>query len=74
MPDEGREGIVRERKKCPVERGKLLIGLECCRKGACHECPYYAKSGGCKEKEMDALAYIGWLEEKLEGLGNAETD
>lgn len=74
MPDEGREGIVRERKKCPVDRGKLMIALECCRKVACHECPYYAKSGGCKEQVTDALAYIGWMEEKLEGLGNVETD
>lgn len=74
MPDEGREGIVSERKKCPVDRGKLMIALECCREGACYACPYYEKSGRCKEKQTDALAYIGWLEEKLEGLGNAETD
>lgn len=76
MPDEGRESIVSERKKCPVDRGKLLIGLECCRIGwaeNCKACPYF--NSRCDTKLMDdALAYIGWLEEKLEGLGNAETD
>lgn len=52
-------------KKCPVDRGKLMIGMECCRRGACYECPYYGESGGCKNESTDALAYIGWLEEQL---------
>ena len=65
-----------EEKKCPVDRGKLLIGLECCRIGRienCKACPYF-KSRCDVDLMDDALAYIGWLEEKLEGLGNAETD
>lgn len=64
-----------ERKKCPVDRGKLLIGLECCRRGLegnCMECPYFKTCD--KEMLNDALAYIGWLEEKLEGNKNAEGD
>ncbi|MGM9601077.1 MAG: hypothetical protein ACI3W5_05780 [Faecousia sp.] len=68
-----------ERKQCPVDRGKVLIALECCREGfCCHECPYY-KLEGCKEEATDVLAYIGWLEERLtsrmDGRGkNAKTD
>ena len=53
-----------ETKPCPVDRGKLLIGLECCRSAdpCCRECPY----GNCRCEELseDALAYIGWLEEE----------
>lgn len=74
MPDEGREGIVSEQKKCPVDRGKLLIGLECCRIGRaedCKACPYFIST--CDTKlAHDALAYIGWLEEQLGGNENAE--
>ena len=36
-----------EKKPCPVDRGKLLIGLECCRTGdaeVCMECPYFSES------------------------------
>ena len=56
-----------EEKKCPVDRGKLLIGLECCRirNGArCLDCPYL-KSDCDAFLLDDALAYIGWLEEQL---------
>ena len=56
-----------EKKPCPVDRGKLLIGLECCRTGdaeVCMECPYFSES--CDTDVMsDALAYIYYLEEQL---------
>lgn len=32
-------------KKPPVDRGKLLIGLECCRMSDCNECPYNFENG-----------------------------
>lgn len=53
-----------ENKKCPVDRGKLLIALECCRDGGlgkCDYCPYMHAE--CHGIETDALAYIGYLEE-----------
>lgn len=56
-----------EEKKCPVDRGKMLIGLECCRTSMaenCRECPYF-KSGCDTELMDDALAYIYYLEEQL---------
>ena len=56
-----------EKKPCPVDRGKLLIGLECCRAGdaeICRKCPYFSES--CDTAVMnDALAYINYLEEQL---------
>lgn len=50
-------------KPCPVDRGRLMIGLECCRidVGECGECPYDHEK--CTQSAADALAYIGWLEE-----------
>ena len=61
-----------EKKPCPVDRGKLLIGLECCRTGdaeICRKCPYFSES--CDTAVMsDALAYIYYLEEQL----NAKAD
>ena len=61
-----------EKKPCPVDRGKLLIGLECCRTGdaeVCRKCPYFL--GRCDTDSMnDALAYIYYLEEQL----NAKAD
>ena len=56
-----------EKKPCPVDRGKLLIGLECCREGSaevCRKCPYF--SVRCDtDSTNDALAYIYYLEEQL---------
>lgn len=56
-----------EKKPCPVDRGKLLIGLACCRIGnaeVCRECPYFSEN--CDTALMyDALAYIYYLEEQL---------
>ena len=56
-----------EKKPCPVDRGKLLIGLECCRTGdaeVCMECPYFSESCDTAATN-DALAYINYLEEQL---------
>ena len=56
-----------EAKKCPVDREKLLIGLECCRTGwplYCRPCPYPESKCGC-DVTYDALAYICYLEEQL---------
>lgn len=56
-----------EEKKCPVDRGKLLIGLECCRLALCKRCPYRGQSGGggCRKMAEDAYAYVLYLEERL---------
>lgn len=59
-----------EKKPCPVDRGKLLIGLECCRdvttKHCLGDCPYSRVSGICLHAiNSDALAYINYLEEQL---------
>lgn len=56
-------------KPCPVDRGKLLIGLECCRIGnpLCAQCPY-CEGCQCEALPFDALAYIGWLEERVKTL------
>ena len=56
-----------EKKPCPVDRGKLLIGLECCRTGdaeICRKCPYFSESGDTAVMN-DALAYSYYLEEQL---------
>ena len=67
--------IVETKKPCPVDRGKLLIGLECCRDSlSLHcfcTCPYSNVSGSCLYAiNSDALAYINYLEEQL----NAKAD
>lgn len=55
-----------EEKKCPVDRDKLLIGLECCREQECRRCPYYCGTIDCCDNLVfDALAYISYLEERL---------
>ena len=66
-------------KKCPVDRGKLLIGLECHRSedSKCSDCPYYDAPAAhtCSEPlTEDALAYIGWLEEKYDMLAVENAD
>lgn len=78
MPDEGREGIVSERKKCPVDRGKLLIALECCLADpspihvCSRNCPYGNDVDCTTTVREESLAYIYYLEEQLEGNENAE--
>lgn len=55
-----------EKKPCPVDRGKLLTGLEICLNSrvGCSRCPY--EKGCCAlEISEDALAYINYLEEQL---------
>ena len=57
-----------EQKKCPVDRGKLLIGLEHCRLDVdhCETCPYYRYEFRCPIKlRDDSRAYIYYLEEQL---------
>lgn len=55
-------------KKPSVDRGKLLIGLEICRKQIeCFECPYFDRRHiECKNISEDCLSYICYLEEQLE--------
>lgn len=53
-----------EEKKCPVDRGKVLVALECCREQKCNKCPY-TDLNSCVEESEDALSYIYWLEEQL---------
>lgn len=58
-------------RKPPVNREKLLIGLEHCRDrgSTCHTCPYYHFRYSCIDKAAgDALAYICYLEEAM-GIG-----
>ena len=59
-----------EERKCPVDRGKVLIALECCRDAECDHCPYCIETfDDCNKVAFDALAYIGFLEEQLEVTG-----
>ena len=53
-------------KQPPVDRDKLLIGLEFCRqKKGCSKCPYH-NYGECEsDLSYDALSYICYLEEQL---------
>lgn len=54
-------------KQPPIDRGKLLIGLECCMESECAHCPYDRETfDQCKYLFVDSLAYIGYLEEGLE--------
>lgn len=52
----------------PVDRGKVLIGLEHCRDftGGCLTCPYHGLGAACMlTLTEEALAYIIYLEEAL---------
>lgn len=52
----------------PVDRGKVLIGLEHCRDldGSCLTCPYHGLGAACIQTlTEEALAYILQLEEAL---------
>lgn len=54
--------------ECPVDRGKILIGLEHCRDftGGCMTCPYLGLRTACmRTLTEEALAYILQLEEAL---------
>lgn len=68
-----------EMKPCPVDRGKLLIGLECCRScggNECRECPYdFCEHLNCTQHMAeDALAYIGYLEAEYDKLAVENAD
>lgn len=54
-----------EQKKCPIDRGKLLICLEHCRNKKCFSCPNEKNLDCAKRLLNDSLSYIGWLEEQL---------
>lgn len=56
-----------EGKKCPVDRWKLMIALECCAKEKCAECSYLDFCDCFPKAELsdEALAYICYLEEQL---------
>lgn len=57
-------------KQPPVDRGKLMIALECCRDTECAACPYYGDCfSKCEMLARDSLAYISYLEERLEEAG-----
>ena len=58
-------------KQPPVDREKLLIGLEHCREDVnhCETCPYFDNEDCCSLKlRDDTRAYIYYLEEQL-GVG-----
>lgn len=60
----------KQNKQPPVDRGKLLIALECCRYAECKACPYYDDCFyKCDMIARDSLAYICYLEEQLGGTG-----
>ena len=58
-----------EEKKCPVDRGKLLIVLEHCRNKKCHSCPNENNMDCAKILLDSALCYICYLEEQLGATG-----
>lgn len=60
-----------KKKPCPVDRGKLLIGLECCLASpaplnACsRHCPYGRDTECTETVRKESLTYIYYLEEQL---------
>ena len=67
MASQKRRGNM-ENKKLPVDRGKLLIGLEHCQVDVdhCETCPYSNDEDCCSIKlRDDARSYIYYLEEQL---------
>lgn len=61
-----------EKKPCPVDRGKLMAGLQICGNDnvGCNGCPYERDTACAITKAKDAIAYIYYLEEQL----NAKAD
>lgn len=61
-----------EKKPCPVDRGKLMAGLQICGKEnvGCNGCPYERNVACATARAKDATAYIYYLEEQL----NAKAD
>ena len=53
------------KKNPPVDRRRLMIGLEICGTGDCDGCPYLADQYRCYDLSNDALEYIRYLEEQL---------
>lgn len=57
---------IKQEKQLPVDRGKLLIGLEVCRqKEKCSKCSYYDDRFCGATLSNDSLSYICYLEEQL---------
>lgn len=59
---------MKTKKNPPVDRGKLMIALECCRDKKCKSCPYDTDPNdfdSCGHVVRDALVYICYLEEQL---------
>lgn len=55
-----------EEKKCPVDRERVLIGLECCREQDCIRCTYDCGSNEDFDRLLfDTVAYIRFLEERI---------
>ena len=55
-----------EEKKSPVDRGKLLDGLECCcTTSKCKKCQYNWEDDCFGSAASDALKYIRYLEDQL---------
>ena len=56
-----------EKKPCPVDREKLMAGLQICgnEKVGCKGCPYDRNPACATTRAKDALAYINYLEGML---------
>lgn len=56
-----------EENPCPVDRGKLMIGLQICgnENVGCNGCPYESMADCAIIRAQDALAYINYLEKQL---------
>lgn len=56
-----------EKKPCPVDRGKLMAGLQICgnENVGCKGCPYDRDLTCAIIRAQDALTYINYLEEQL---------
>ena len=56
-----------EKKPCPVDREKLMAGLQICGNDnvGCNGCPYERDTACAITRAKDAIAYISYLEELL---------
>ena len=61
-----------EKKPCPVDREKLMAGLQICgnENVGCKGCPYERDVACMITRSKDAIAYINYLEAQL----NAKAD
>ena len=63
-----------EKKPCPVDREKLMAGLQICgnEKVGCKGCPYERNVACATARAKDALAYINYLEEMNAKAGGSD--